>query len=178
MIKSKEDYKFYVKEDLRSHGLEKMPFIKRLYPNSLNFTLEMRKLEYMKNTRNDFWGRLFFAFRYFRWKRLGIKLGFSIDINTFGYGASIQHHGCIIISNEVKIGNNCRVHNCVNIGKSKSSGAPVIGNNVYIGPGAKIYGDISIGNNVQIGANAVVNKTFPDDVVIAGVPARIIKTLL
>ena len=61
-----------------------------------------------------------------------------------------------------------------NIG-AYEGGAPVIGDNVYIGPGAKIFGDITIGNNVSIGANAVVNRSFPDNVIIAGVPAKVIK---
>jgi len=35
-----------------------------------------------------------------------------------------------------------------------------------------------LGNNVQIGANAVVNKSFDEDnIVLAGVPARIVKRL-
>ena len=63
----------------------------------------------------------------------------------------------------------------VNIG-AYEGGVPVIGDDVYIGPGAKIFGDIAIGNNVSIGANAVVNKSFPDDVIIAGIPAKIIKS--
>lgn len=53
-------------------------------------------------------------------------------------------------------------------------GVPVIGDNCYIGPGAKLFGDIRIGNNVAIGANSVVNKSFEDNVTIAGVPAKIV----
>ena len=85
-----------------------------------------------------------------------------------------MHWGSIVISSRAIIGCNARIHSCVNIGADKS-GAPVIGDNVYIGPGAKIFGNISIGNNVKIGANAVVNKSFPSDVSIAGVPAKIIR---
>ena len=44
-----------------------------------------------------------------------------------------------------------------------------------IGAGAKIIGGISIGNNVSIGANSVVTHDIPDNVVVAGVPAKIIK---
>lgn len=36
---------------------------------------------------------------------------------------------------------------------------------------------VTIGDNVIIGANAVVTHSFPKNVVIAGVPAKIIKTL-
>ena len=59
-----------------------------------------------------------------------------------------------------------------NIGKSQVS--PKIKDNVWIGPGARVYGDITIGNNTVIGTNSVVNKSFPDNVTIAGVPAKII----
>ena len=54
-------------------------------------------------------------------------------------------------------------------------GAPTIGDNCIIYPGAKIFGKITIGNNVVIGANAVVNKDVPDNAIVAGVPARIIR---
>ena len=52
---------------------------------------------------------------------------------------------------------------------------PVIGNNVEIHSGAKIVGPVRIGNNVIIGANAVVTKDIPDNCVVAGIPAKIIK---
>ncbi|MBK3432045.1 acyltransferase [Pseudomonas fluorescens] len=51
----------------------------------------------------------------------------------------------------------------------------VIGNNVWIGDGVYVREGVSIGNNVVIGANSVVTKSFPDDVIIAGVPAVVIK---
>ena len=51
---------------------------------------------------------------------------------------------------------------------------PTLGDYVYIGPGAKLYGNISIGSRVAVGANAVVNKSFGDDVTLAGIPARIV----
>lgn len=54
-------------------------------------------------------------------------------------------------------------------------GGSVIGDNVYISPGVKIVKPVRIGNNVTIGANAVVNKDIPDNCVVAGVPAKIIK---
>ena len=55
-------------------------------------------------------------------------------------------------------------------------GFPELGDNVYIGPGAKVIGNVKIGNNVAIGANAVVTKSFPDDSVVVGIPARLIST--
>ncbi|MGD9971306.1 MAG: DapH/DapD/GlmU-related protein [Sulfuricurvum sp.] len=52
-----------------------------------------------------------------------------------------------------------------------------IGNNVWIGAGARILGPVTIGNNVIIAANAVVTKDVPDNTVVGGVPAKIIKTM-
>lgn len=54
---------------------------------------------------------------------------------------------------------------------------PVIGDNVKICTGAIVCGDITIGNNVIIGAGSVVFKSIPDNCVVVGNPARIIKRL-
>ena len=69
----------------------------------------------------------------------------------------------------------CDVHACVNIGEGLGQKAPQIGDNCWIGPGAKLFGGITIGKGVMIGAGAVVNKSFGDQLRIAGVPARVIK---
>lgn len=53
----------------------------------------------------------------------------------------------------------------------------IIGNNVWIGGSATICPGVTIGDNVVIGAGAVVTRDVPSDVVVAGNPARIIKTL-
>ncbi len=52
---------------------------------------------------------------------------------------------------------------------------PVIGDNVHMHKGAIIYGGITVGDNAEIGANAVVNNPVPDNAVVAGVPAKIIR---
>mgnify|MGYP002869291832 CR=1 FL=1 len=52
-----------------------------------------------------------------------------------------------------------------------------IGDNVFIGLNSIILMGTHIGNNVIVGAGSVVSGTFPDDVVIAGNPAKIICTL-
>lgn len=57
-------------------------------------------------------------------------------------------------------------------------GRPVtVGDNCWIGADATIVGGSELGNNVVVAAGAVVNGIFPDNVVIGGVPARIIKNI-
>lgn len=51
----------------------------------------------------------------------------------------------------------------------------MVGDNCYFGLGCKIFGSIRIGNNVTVGALSVVTHDIPDNAVVAGVPARIIK---
>lgn len=91
---------------------------------------------------------------------------------------------------EVRIGSNCFIGPNVSIytachpldAPSRNTGAewaePVtIGDNVWIGGSATILPGVTIGNNVVIGAGAVVTKSFPDNVVIGGNPAKVIKKL-
>ena len=52
-----------------------------------------------------------------------------------------------------------------------------IGANVWIGAGAIILPGITIGDNSIVGAGSVVTKDVPANVVVAGNPAKVIKTL-
>jgi acetyltransferase-like isoleucine patch superfamily enzyme len=61
--------------------------------------------------------------------------------------------------------------------KLVSKGPVIIGNNVWIGEGVAVLPGVTIGDNSIIGANAVVTTSFPPNSVIAGVPARLIKTI-
>ncbi len=61
------------------------------------------------------------------------------------------------------------------IGYSDDVSRPTIGDNVIITAGAKVIGGVKIGDNVTVGANAVVLKDVPNNCVVVGVPARIVK---
>lgn len=52
-----------------------------------------------------------------------------------------------------------------------------VGSNVFIGIGVIIMPGINIGNNVVVGAGAIVTKDVPDNVVVAGVPAKVVSSL-
>jgi serine O-acetyltransferase len=179
MISSKEDYIKYLNQDKKALGVKSKSledkFVRYISPNPIwTFQKRMRKLEFYNNCKNKGLFKLYVFYLKYRFKKISIKLGFSIPINVFGPGLSIVHYGTIVINSRTKVGSNCRMHACVNIGASGGKKeAPQIGDNVYIAPGAKIYGDITIANNIAIGANAVVNKSFNEEhIALGGIPAK------
>lgn len=86
----------------------------------------------------------------------------------------------------IEIGENCCISKNVIIRDSNSHyinregyrcTAPIkIGNNVWIGLGAKILSGVTIGDGCVVAAGAVVNKDVPPKSMVAGVPARVIKS--
>lgn len=184
MITSKKDYIRYLAQDRKALGIKKPTFKNRLIehvaPNHIyKFQKLLRKKEYYLNCKKGLVNKILYQLIKLKFRNISIKLGFTIPENVFGPGLAIVHYGTIVVNGNARIGKNCRIHACTNIGASGGSKkAPRIGDNVYIGPGAKIYGDISIGNNIAIGANATVFKNFEESgVMIAGNPAKVIKQI-
>jgi serine acetyltransferase len=101
-------------------------------------------------------------------RRNHIEVGKSVEI---GEGLFLPHPWCIIIAEDVKLGNDVSIGQYVTIGgnfkktKKQPDGRiqklPVIGNRVMIQPGAVIAGPVTIGNDVIIGANAVITHDIP-----------------
>ena len=56
-------------------------------------------------------------------------------------------------------------------------GRITIGDNVFIGNRTTIFPGITVGSNVIIGAGSIVTKDIPSGVVVAGVPAKVIRTI-
>ena len=102
-----------------------------------------------------------------------------------------NHIGCmnkITIGNNVLIGSNVLIEdhshgNTFDYSKPRNelplvtNGEIVIGDNVWLCDNAVILAGAHIGNNCVVAANSVVNKEFPDNCLIGGIPARIIKKL-
>ncbi len=104
-------------------------------------------------------------------------------------------HNCIFtIGDSVRIGNHCLLAGGVNISDNdghpidalarRTQPAPpdairpvVIGDDVWIGGRATILKGVTIGDRAIVGAGSVVTKSVPPDVVVAGNPARVIKSL-
>lgn len=91
---------------------------------------------------------------------------------------------------EIRIGDNCMIAPGVHIYTATHPvnplerisgveyGKPVtIGDNVWIGGRAVINPGITIGNNVVIASGAIVTKDVPDNVIVGGNPAKIIKEI-
>ncbi len=91
--------------------------------------------------------------------------------------------GCfkeITIGNNVLIGSNTLITDSNWHPKDIRSGNPqpvVIGNNVWLGVNVTVLKGIKIGDNAVIGAGSVVTKTIPANVVAAGNPCKVIRTL-
>lgn len=181
MIKSKKDLDFYLNEDAKALGIDYKSISFFFSPYNIDieiwkFQRQLRICEYFyNNDRNDIlWKiRKFIAAR--RFKKLSLRNNFTINPNCFGPGLRIMHRGTIVVNGKSKIGSNCTINACVNIGvhPNLEEKAPQLGDNIYIGPGAKIYGNIYIADNCMIGANAVVNKNeFNKGTILIGVPAK------
>ena len=182
MIQSKLDLEYYIQQDRINNGQSPNRKIGEaiktfFFPNAIGYLFYLRHVEYYMNIPS-LCGNIKLSYYRFMFRKAGRQLGYSIGVNSCGPGLSLPHYGTIIISAEARLGANCRVHACVNIGASAGSKkAPQIGDNVYIGPSCVLFGDIKIANNVTIGANATVNKSVEQEhVVIAGTPAKIVKT--
>ena len=86
----------------------------------------------------------------------------------------IQHGFATYIAAK-SIGSDCWINQQVTIGYSFDPEPPTIGNGVRISAGAKVIGQITVGDNAIIAANAAVVKDVPENAIVGGVPAKVIK---
>ena len=106
-----------------------------------------------------------------------ITVGKNVFINS---GCRFQDQGGISIGDGTLIGHNV-VLATLNHGISPDERhdlfpAPIhIGKNVWIGANATVLPGVTIGDNAVIAAAAVVTKDVPANVVVAGVPAKVIR---
>jgi serine O-acetyltransferase len=133
---------------------------------------EFRNVYYYRISQSSVWLKALaalFKLVYHESSTLSISARESI-----GPGLFIQHGFSTVVSADT-IGANCLIRQQVTIGYTSSSSCPRLGNQVVVGAGAKVLGPVRVGNNVVVGANAVVVKDVPDNCVVVGVPARIVR---
>jgi serine O-acetyltransferase len=102
-------------------------------------------------------------------------------------GLSLPHPHDIVIGYGSRVGRHVTIYNGVTLGaknlreldsdSNPESRYPTIEDHVTIFTGAKVLGPIRIGHHSIIGANSVVTESFPPHSVIAGMPARLIRTI-
>lgn len=117
---------------------------------------------------------------------------------TIGNDCSIGEYCHITCINEVKIGNGVLMGKNVLISDNShgdlniklelnlqpnlralvSKGSILIEDNVWIGEKVSVLGGVKIGKNSIIGAHSVVNKDIPDNSLAAGIPAKVVKSLI
>lgn len=108
-----------------------------------------------------------------------ITIGRDVFINS---GCHFQDQGGIVIGDGSLIGHNVVLatinHDLDPRNNRKNHYAPItIGNHVWIGANVTVLAGVTVGDWAVVGAGAVVTKDVPPKTVVAGVPARVIKTV-
>lgn len=138
----------------------------------LTYKQEFRNLiQYRLKNSSRSWGSVIrFAVARMFWKPLESLYIFTPDI---GGGLYIQHGFSTIISAK-KIGKNCRIYQQVTIGYRQED-CPVLEDNVAVTCGAKVLGDVTMHANSIAAAGAVVLKDVPENAIVGGVPAKVLR---
>ena len=176
-IKSKKELKFFIQADRmmnRGHFLPSLKIrIKNFFSPDyiMDFLYEMRQTSYYRAQSGKI-NRLLLAIHSFRYRKLGLKLGFSIGENSLGYGVVIPHYGTIVVGDAIHIGNYAVLHTSICITNNEKK----IGDAFYCSAGVKVTSKVVIGDNVSVGANSLVNKDCEqNNVLLGGMPAKVIR---
>lgn len=187
MIQSKKDLAFYIQEDRKRNLGESVTafkyFVKLIYGSddvkAFRLLKALRKMEYAKNClyKKGVFGKLIYIYRLFYYHRLEVRYNISIGANMVGYGFRLPHVvGGGVIINCNSMGNYCGANAGVVVGNNhRWDERPEMGDHVGLSIGCKVYGKITIGNHVKVAPNSVVCKDVPDNCVVSGVPAKIIR---
>jgi serine O-acetyltransferase len=105
---------------------------------------------------------------------------FQCDIHPaarIGRGIFLDHATGLVVGETAVIGDDVSILHGVTLGgsgKEVGDRHPKIGYGVMIGAGAKILGNIEVGHCARIAAGSVVVKAVPNNVTVAGVPAKVV----
>jgi serine O-acetyltransferase len=105
---------------------------------------------------------------------------FQCDINPaarIGRGIFLDHATGLVVGETAEIDDDCSILHDVTLGgtgKEHEDRHPKIRRGVMIGAGAKILGNIEVGHCARVAAGSVVIKAVPNNVTVAGVPAKVV----
>ena len=180
MIKTRKDLREYIRADEARYSL-RSPRILGWFLGDESYVVVrylrvFRKLEFYTNKRKYPWDYIPYTYYLLLHRRLLIKTGIRLIVNTVGKGLYIPHYMGGVICNCKTMGDNCIVTSGVVLGnKGESDSKPTIGKNVEIAIGAKVIGNVCVGDNAIIAPNSVVVKDVPANTVVSGIPAKFLK---
>ena len=122
--------------------------------------------------------KLFYYILFPFWRIVSLLVWVEIYWNTkIWQWLKITHFGGIFINPNSIIWDNLHIFNNITIWTNTfwKWKCPIIWDNVRVWVWAKILWNIKIWNNVDIWANSVVIKNIPDNCVVGGIPAKILK---
>jgi serine O-acetyltransferase len=179
-IRDWRDCRAFIKADYHSRG-GRRPVSEFLRDPIVRFLVAMRLLEWAENSGVPAVLRLPIRIWF---RRLSIRLGFTISPHVFGPGVALPHYGHIMVNGQACFGRNCRIHVGTVVAATAAMmdpseipefDAPIIGDNVYFAPGVKVSGPLRIADDIVIGANSVVTRSFTTPgVTLSGIPAKIV----
>lgn len=108
-----------------------------------------------------------------------IALGERIFINS---GCKFQDQGGVVIGDDCLIGHNTVMatlnHDLMPSRRADMHPAPiVVGRNVWIGSNVTVLPGVTIGDNAVVAAASVVTKDVPENTIVVGSPARVVRSL-
>ena len=154
--------------------------------------MKMRVREMAIRCRNALLYKVFVHFPYNKVRIWGLKkLGFVVGKNVYFSGNSVitqnfvYDRGKLVLGDRVAVGpsvlfilvshpNASRIRNLMANDKGNEI---IVGNDVWIGGGAIILPGVTIGEGAVVGAGAVVTKDVASYTIVAGNPAKVIRTI-
>ena len=131
-----------------------------------------------------------------KWLRFSTRWGFPIAwlivrslarrgcfislLAEIGPGLTLPHPTGLVIGEGAQVGGSVTLYHNVTLGRHtwNEPGCPRIGDGVVIYTGAVIIGPIKIGEGATVAANSVVNRDVLPKTVVAGIPARSMRSAL
>ena len=179
-INSYSELQFYIQADRIMNGYPPCtPLMARLASLlscswgglKLSYLESMRKYSYYKNCEG-MKNRILRMWYGRRFRKLGLRLGYSIGEDVFGYGLVIPHYGTIVVGGTNSVGNYATIHTLTCI----ADGHSIIGDSFDFATGSIISKHVIIGDSVSTCANSTITTDVPSHSLVAGSPAKVVRT--